>query len=627
MKYPDLPFHVQPKSLYAEQKASAEYWKAAWRLQAECAKKAAGDLYAGRPALSEPENYYYTYSLFTKARMTSGALNPRFTTKRREVSERVEHLEDFARQWERDTGFATEYERIVDDMSFGGAVALVTQGVRKGCEQCDDPPYTPTAQRLDMRMWGCDFVGGTYEKARYAWHVAVNTHDELIQIAEAKPDEWDLDAVKRMKPEPIAAARGLNLIAADVDRKEVSYVCMWVRNYELPEGDPAWKDLDRSKCHGTVFKFALCRSPHIGGYVGMHSPEMIAPPVPYYGPRTGPYVYEGFVDVMNEVRKSSPLIANGALIEMLNATERSIDLLANNAKTGVILDGVTAEGANTIEDFKHGEVVLIPGFDPSKALTVQIGGPPPELIARGMELRARVRRNLGMPDFAAGEATGAATLGENQIADAHLETVTNHLDARGKRLIASVLKTACWFAENDNRTVSQYDGAVLLGGRTKDDIETAARRAKNAKMIDENEYAELVSGDEEPGEALNWDDLDVTIERVKTDQQSRANFSQATELLTVMAPQAPLFKQMGAYEGFLRFMERAGDELGVSEIGTIFPDEEEMPETLDMGDTEEPARTMAAPSEPKPRTMPAQTARSTNNKPEAQAVKLRTKSA
>lgn len=44
-----------------------------------------------------------------------------------------------------------------------------------------------------------------------------------------------------------------------------------------------------------------------------------------------------------------------------------------------------------------------------------------------MELRARVRRNLGMPDFAAGEATGAATLGENQIADAHLETVTNHL--------------------------------------------------------------------------------------------------------------------------------------------------------------------------------------------------------
>lgn len=617
MKY-DLPDHVQPKNLYAEWVTARAYWKPAVLAALDIAKRAAGDMYAGKPMVSQPENYWYTHTLHTKAKLTQGTMNPRFTTKKRDVSERVENLEAFCRQWDKDTGFAYEFERLVDDLCNGGAVALVQQKKRKGLEQFDDPPWTPSAKRLDMRLWACDPVGGTYEAARHAEHACIHLHSELIAIAEENPQEWDLDAVKRMHTEPIASIRGL-VPGVGVDRKEVTYLTMWVRDFTLPDSDPVWQKVDKAKCHGTVFRIALCDS--LFGI--LQTPELLGPPTPYYGPRTGPYVYEGFLDVPNEVRKSSPLIANGNLIEMLNATERSINLLANSAKTLTVVDGqpnadptvINADGLNAIEDAQHGEIVRVPGFSRDRMETIQFGGPPPELIAWADRLRSAVRRNLGQPDTGMGEVGSGSTLGENQIADANLALITEAMDARAKRMAGRVYITAAWFAENDSRTVSQYDGETMYGGSTKADMEMAARRALGVNMIRQEQFDEDVANmPDDEGEALSFEELDVTVERVKTDPQSLHRFMQATEWVVQMTQLAPLYKQMGAYEGFLKLAERAGDELQVTEIGSLFPAEEDMPETLE---TEEaPPREMAAQEQPQMRSSPGARPTQGGSKPE-----------
>jgi hypothetical protein len=610
VKY-ELPEQYQPKNLYAEYEADRKYWKAAVLLSLECARKAAGDMYWGNPMVSSPENYWLTHTLHTKAKLTQGTMNPRFTTKKRDVSERVENLEAFCRQWDKDTGFAYEYERLVDDLCFGGAVAMVQQKKRKGFEQFDDPPWTPAGQRLDIRLWSCDPVGGNYENARHAEHVSIHLHSEVIAMAEKNPHEWDLDAVKRMKEEPIASIRGL-APNPGVDRHEVSYVTMWCREYTLPDSDKAWRGVDKTKCHGTVFRFALCSS--LFGI--LQSPELLGPPTPYYGPRTGPYIYEGFIDVPNEVRKSSPLIANGSLIEQLNATERAIDVLTNSAKTLVIVDGmpnsdptvITKDGLTAIEDARHGEVVRVPGFSRDRIEVVQIGGPTPEAIAVADRRRAQVRRNLGMPDVGLGETGSGSTLGENQIADANLDLMTDAMDKRAKRLAGRVYMTAAWYAENDSRTVSQYDGETMLGGSTKADMEMSAGRALNAKMVTPEWHEQAVSEmPEDQGEPLNFEELDVTVERVKTDPQSLQRFQQATEFVTVAAPLAPLFAQLGA-QGFEKFMERAADEYGVSELATLF-DMEAAAEMPVPGQEDEAPREAPAPEQPQMRQSPGSSGR------------------
>jgi hypothetical protein len=615
-----------PRAMYAEFEFAKRYWDAGATLARSISRKAAGEAFWGgdKAELPNPENYYGTHTLHTKASLGSGQLVPRFSTKKRDQSERVEENEAFCRQWSLDTQFDREYERVIDRMCNGYAWGLVSQVPRRGYEQIDDGPNTPAVDLLRPQLAGCDPIGGTFPSARYVYHVCIHVHSELVSIAESAPDEWNVDAVRRMKTETTSSMRGA--VVQGIDRKEVSYVSMWVPGYTLPPGDKAWAGVDektRAKCHGTIFKFAVCRPNTILGFF-RDQPDMIAPPRPYYGPRQGPYVYDGFLDVPDEVRHSSPLIANMGQIEQLNAQERANDLIEQRAKTVFAYDGMSADDAQTLEDAKHGDAVRLAGLDSTKSATIDFPGITGDKRARSLELAARVRRNLGMPDTALGEASGAATLGENQIADAHLQAITEMLDRRACRWAAQVFLRVAWFAENDSRTIVEQDGEVLIGGRGRDDGEQGIERAARSKMITEAERQEMLRALPPEGEEeISFDDLGIIVERVKQDGQSLARFQQSTEFLTVVAPLVPLIAQAGGGgEGFQKYMERAADEYGVSEMASVFDMQAAADMAMEAAGAAEEARTAPAPEQPVARTAPGQS-RTQKNKPEAQAVKLR----
>ncbi len=616
----NLPDRYSARTQYTEFQAAKRYWAGAVRTAKLIADKAAGDAYAGKEGLTNPENYYASHSLYMKARLSSGELIPKFTSRKRDQSDRVKRDEDYAAQWIKDTGFTFEFERMLDDMNNGGAVCIIRQGARKGYEQLDDPPHTTTAHRWPLWLWGCDPLAGSYESVRYAYHECIETHDDLIAIAEANPDEWDLEAVKRMVPEDVSSERGTPIVG--INRREVTYIVMWWPHFTLPDDDAAWKGMSpetKEQCHGTIFKFALCKpNGLIAGLFKNGSPDFLGPPRPYYGPRQGPYVYAGFLDVPDQVRGSSPLIANMGQIEQLNTHERGCDLIESRSKTVFAFDGMMEKDAQTLEDSQHGDAVRLAGLDTAKAMTLDFPGITADKRARGLELAARVRRNLGMPDTALGEASGAATLGENQIADAHLNQVTEYMDRRARRLVAQVLLRVVWYAENDSRTVSQYDGNIMLGGRDKGQ---AIDRVHRAGMISEHDRQEMLQSipESEEGEET-FEDLELSVERVKQDAQSLARFQAATEFLTVVAPMAPLFAQLGG-EGFQKYMDRAAVEYQVDELATVF-DMEKAAEMPVPGQPEEPPRTVSAPEPPSRSTSPGAKPAS-GNKPEKQAVELR----
>ena len=614
-----IPERYSAKTQYTEWQAAKKYWGAAASMAKKIADKAAGDAYAGREGVVNPENYYATHSLYMKARLSSGELIPKFTSRERDQSERVKRDEDYAAQWIKDTGFTFEFERMLDDMNNGGAVCIIRQGARKGYEQLDDPPHTTTAHRWPIKLWGCDPVASSYEAVRYAYHECIEVQDDLIAIAEASPEEWDVEAVKRMVPEDLSTERGKEITG--VNRKEVTYIVMWWPHFTLPDDDEAWKGMSpetKAQCHGTVFKFALCKSNGMLSFMRGGSPEFLGPPRPYYGPRQGPYVYAGFLDVPDQIRANAPLIANMGQIEQLNQHERGCDLIESRSKTVFAYDGMNEKDAKTLEDSQHGDAVRLAGLDNTKSATIDFPGITADKRARGLELGARVRRNLGMPDTALGEASGAATLGENEIADAHLNQITEYMDRRARRLVAQVLLRVVWFAENDSRTVSQYDGNIMLGGRDRDQ---AIERVSRAGMITEGERQEMLQEVPEADEnEQTFEDLELSVERVKQDAQSLAKFQAATEFLTVVAPMAPLFAQLGA-AGFQKFMERAAVEYQVDELATIF-DMDAASEMPVPGQEEEPPRTSPAPEPPTRSTSPGAKP-SPGNKPEKQAVQLR----
>lgn len=593
-----MSLEVTPEALYREVEAARVHWERCNMLGARMISRYTTPAYHGSDGTPAPENYHYLFTLHTMARLTLGRIEPRFTSKRREASERVRGLEDFCRRWVHDTNWESESERCKLDMCFyGSGVAVFRQKPRRGYEQLDDPPNTPQGLRLPPGMWFCDPLASCYEEVRHAEHVEITFKNDLI--AEAEEDKtWDLDAIKAMVEAGSFANSLRQKSGFSINRKEVVYYCIWVPGYELPDSDEFWKGVDareRKKYHGTVFTLGAC-----AGENGLGSePRFIRKPQGYFGPRQGPYCFAGFLSVPDQVRKLSPLVANDGLIEQLNAQERSNDRLAENAKTLIFVDALTPDVIGAIERAKHGQTVPIPGFDKTRFAVEVIGGPQPESILRGKELRSRVARNLSIPDIASGEVTGTGTATENALAGENMDMTADFLDRSALSIDEQMILRVAWCADQDDSSVVETDSDVYMGGSTKDEKLRALRRVTNAGMLPVEKAIPAAEELREMPETVegSFDDLEIRVERVRSDPQSRAKLTEAWNLALQVGGALPVLSQYAP--GVQQMMERSADELGVSELAAIF-DPEAAAEFQ-----QEQQELANAPAEAAPRTLPA----------------------
>lgn len=571
-----MSLEVTPEALYREVEAARIYWDRANAIGSRMIQRYTTPAYSGSDGAPAPENYHYHFVLNTMARLTMGRIEPRFATERRDASDRVRGLEDFCRRWVQDTGWDNESERCKLDMCFyGSAAAVFVQKARAGYEQFDDPPQTPIGNRLPPGMFGADPLASSWEEVRHAYHIVVDFKNDLIKQAETeKGVGWDIEAIKSMSESGSFANSLRNKGDYSINRKEVAHYQIWVPGYELPDNDPFWRGVDdreRKKYHGTIFRLAACHATSGGAST---VPRFICKPQGYFGPRQGPYCFAGFLTVPDQVRKLSPMVANDGQIEQLNAQVRANDVLATKAKTGFVMNGVTEDANVAFRNFKHGEAFIVPGFDKAQFERLEVGGPGPEAIQREMELRSRVARALAIPDIAQGQVTGTGTATENALAGQHQDMTADFLDRKALSIDEQMIMHVAWCADQDDSTTIQSDGEVHVGGSTPQEHWRAIDRVQRVGMIDAEGAKEQKSRvlqtalDSPDSPDTSFDDLEIKIERIRQDPQSRAKLTEAWNLALQVAPVLPLMAQFAP--GFQAMMERSADELGIAELGTLF---------------------------------------------------------
>lgn len=520
-----------------------------------------GRQYMGLEGLPEPENYAYSFVVHLISRLASTQPRISFTSKREPAQERVEALEVYNERWLRETAYHRERERAMMDMCFGTAIVVVTQAPVAGMMQSDDPPYRPQAVRLSPNLYGEDVDATATENARFKYHTVIVDRDDFLASV-SEDDGWDVDACKQLVVESAEAARGLN--RSDNDRQAIVYQSVWCPHERLPDSDPAWKGMtqkQRSRYHGTVRTLAAAGK---GG--GLE----IRRPVPYFGPRSGPYATEGFLLVPDETWHLGPLTACDGQLKQLNAQARANDRSADARKKIAVFSGNTPDGKMAVLNAIDGDAISVPGFDPATVAEIEIGGITAEARVREMELRERVKYALGIGDAQLANASGDATATENVIVDQAVNAVLGLWKSRAASLDGQVSLKAAWFADQDERTVMRHQDLLVLGGQSVEEKLSALETARRNDMVDEEMYSAtrllLELGDQR--DDGSFDDLEIAVELVGDDGRDEARMMLADEFLERWVDRLPM---VAAYSpGLPAYFERKAEALRIPEIKNFF---------------------------------------------------------
>lgn len=578
--------------------------------------------FLGTQGTPQPENVGYQFATHTVARLS--AMRPRVTfgTRRDVAEDRVEGLETFHRRWARDVAWHREREKIILDMCFGTGVAYVSQRPSPGFEQYEDPIHVPNAVRLSPALYGVDIDATSDDDARFKFHRSIVDRAEFLRNAEREVG-WDLDLCKSLVEQSAAQAR--NQPDNRSNRKAIVYETIWCPHEKLPDDAEGWMDMtaeERSRCHGTIYTYAM-------DYAG--SGVELRMPMPYFGPKYGPYVSIGFMYVPDEVGFLGPLTANDGQIQQLNAQARANDLSAQRKKNIAILNGNTEDGNAAVLASKDGDVLVLPGFDPATVASMAVGGIDGESRAREMELRSRVDRGIGLAESGRGEVTGVGTATENQIAAEATSTINNLWKRKVRDLDEGVALRVCWFADQDERTfLKTGTDEFVIGGNTPTMQLDSLRRAYANRAIDLDTFdqasdvlGQMIEQDD-PAEGGSFEDLEIEVEVLGDDASEQARMAQVDMLIA----NAALIPQIALFTDLKDYMQAKADMLGMPWLTKLYDMDAAKAVGAAMLQAEAPPPDAAKP----PQRLKSQGAagggaRAGQPRPEAQATKLRTSGA
>lgn len=518
-----------------------------------------GPTYAGRPATGpyDPNNAAWGFVTTTVAALQAVTTRVFFSTRRPVVADRVEALEAYVARWQRDVEYQREREAALVDMCFGTCILVVEQRPAPGLDKGEKPAYMPRCRRMSPSLFGFDTDAETFDRARFKWHKVIEDQADFLRRAESEWG-WDLEVCKRLAVQSADAARKRQTPSGS-PREVIAYYSIWCPDHTLPPDDPGWGDMDedeRSRCHGVIYTYA------VGGEGGLE-PRM---PIPYFGPRQGPYVTEGYMIVPDEAWFLGPLTANDGQIKQLNDQTRANDRAAERKKSFAVFNAPTQDGKAAILDVEDGQAISIPGFQKDSLIEASIGGITAESAAREIDLGIKVDRGLGISDARRGEATGAATAYENMIAAQAGEKQDGLWKKRLASIDRQVSKIVAWYADQDERVVSMLDGDdVYLGGMTLEqklaavDIAVAQGLLSAEDGDDVKLQLQVQSvGDEE--RAGGFDDLEIEVEVLGDAGLELARMQLIDEYVAgvpVMAQAAPY-----AREGLKAYSKAKADLLG-----------------------------------------------------------------
>ena len=407
-------------------------------------------------------------------------------------------------RWSRITKLRRTLERIATDALFAYGVALTVSEPRPEARQIDgEAPYLPRVYRISPERFFIDPAASHIEDARYLGHCYAIDKDDLLAKAENDPT-WDFEAIN-----DLPSNTDMNDIRNDTgkqieDRQEMGVYEIWV-----PEvSDELAEDIDEAfgggMVNGTIYTIVKGRSKNTkyDGY--------IRKPIPYFGPRNGPYTMFGVYTVPEDPYPLSPLMAIQSQVWDLNSHLTSVRSSAAAYKRLIMVDSRNHKLAQDIKDKPHDYIVLSESLDKDKVLNLEVGGITQQQVQYAQIAQDRLDRVSGIHDAMRGNVTGTATATEVAVAESSATMRMAHLKRQFQEGVDDLARSVCWYMWHDDRI------SLPLG------------REGIAQLLEANPV--FTGG----VRASGWEDLEVSVDAYSMERVSEALVQKrAMELLQI----------------------------------------------------------------------------------------------
>jgi len=457
------------------------------------------------PYIDDPENFGHEYVSLVLPRIIHDT--PKFRVKLGDPMLELmvgRRLQVAVNRWARITKLRRTLERIATDMMFTHGVALTVSEPRAEVRKTDGKePYLPRVYRISPERFFIDPAATNIEDARFMGHCYAVDKNDLISRAE-QDGTWDIDAVMA-----IPSGTDLDEVRDDngrdlEDRKEVAVYEVWVPEADESLAEAVDEVLGPGMVNGTIYTFVKSRSPASKweGY--------IRKPIPYFGPRNGPYTVFGVYTVPDDPYPLSPLVAIQSQMEDLNAHLTSVRSSAAAYKRLIMVDARNSKLAQDIKDKPHDYVVLSESLDKDRVMNLEVGGITQQQVQYSAMAQDRLDRVSGIHDAMRGNIQGAATATEVAVAESSATMRMAHIKRQFQESVDDIARSVLWFMWHDDRI-------NLPLGR------------EGAEALIEAEPV-FTGGVRMPG----WEDLEVAVDAYSMERVSEALVQKrAMELLQI----------------------------------------------------------------------------------------------
>jgi hypothetical protein len=536
-----------PQELYEELRQAEKYRDDKLHAFDQQLRRYFGPAYAKRGSIDNyPENHYYEYISLMLPRVSYNNPRVRIVSRRLGMHEVVaEALATGTNRQFREQKIRRLCTEIATDMLFNWGIVLTAQeplpGKRPserwvltgdGYDRERIQPFGPRAYRVSQRNYVQDPQALTHDAVRFKGHKYLRDKEDLLE--EAKRDSklpeddrqhWNLKLLEEVCTG--TSFRGSEMLEAASwphayrhDRDQIEIWEIHIPEHDWDEGDGKGPE---QGYHGVKYTLAV-HAP--GGEEDDPKLGWLKPPVPYYGPRWGPYTMFGVYPVPDMPLPMSPLVAVDSQIRELNKHSKAVSKAMADYKRLIFVDSGDPDLADQVRDGSDSLVIPVDGLAMTagqKVVTAEIGGVTEQHLTFGNILRARLDRNSGVTEAMRGNVTGLGTATEQAMAGQSADSRVAFVQQQFNESVAQVAETYAWYNYHDDRVV------IPLG----------------PDMTIEGEELEFQGGEFDLGSDATFEDLELEVEpysmeRTTETTQQRRN----AEMLNIVTQVAPMIPQM-----------------------------------------------------------------------------------
>jgi hypothetical protein len=475
------------------------------------------------PDIDDPENFGHEYVSLVLPRIIHDT--PKFRVRLGDPMLDLmvgKRLQIAINRWSRITKLRRTLERIATDMMFSHGVALTVSEPRPEVRKTDGKePYLPRVYRISPERFFIDPAATHIEDARFMGHCYAVDREDLLARAKVDPT-WDYEAIMA-----IPSGTDLDEVRDDngrdiEDRREFAVYEVWVPESDQNAAEMLDEIVGPGMVNGTIYTFVKGRSSASkwDGY--------IRKPIPYFGPRNGPYTVFGVYTVPDDPYPLSPLMAIQSQVEDLNAHLVSVRSSAAAYKRLIMVDARNSKLAQDIKDRPHDYIVLSESLDKDKVVNLEVGGITQQQVQYSQIAQDRLDRVSGIHDAMRGNIQGAATATEVAVAESSATMRMAHLKRQFQESVDDLARSVLWYMWHDDRVAFPLgrEGAETL-------LEADPKFTGGVRM----------SG---------WEDLEVQVDAYSMERVSEALVQKrALELLQITTSVAQGMMQMP----FIRWRE------------------------------------------------------------------------